>query len=272
MLHSIDHSDCIPETPRISKQFGSLPWEPTRPQVKAHFWERIEAPLPPLWRRPTCNFIHPRQLSPFPERLELPFSNDEILCGYEEIDSSGTDQFTAWVKMSEHEILVQHMVDFHKASTELREASERKPATSHMNSTSKHCATRSVVQRRLSIYNWNPGPRRRKEDAFELQEASDYVDDELLTIRFHVTITQVVQFSSTPTSMSSPSTFMTQDESYPIKSWKENRALGISTIFSIVLSLISSFPLLLGVLFCLELAVLFYFCWVLGSLPWLFFV
>ena len=40
--------------------------------------------------------------------------------------------------------------------------------------------------------------------------------------------TQVVQSSSTrtlstPTSMSSPSTFMTQDESYPIKSWKENR-------------------------------------------------
>ena len=54
------------------------------------------------------------------------------------------------------------------------------------------------MQRRLSIYNWNPGPRRGKEDAFEeqvagrwltitLQEASDYVDHELLTNRFHVT-------------------------------------------------------------------------------------
>ena len=63
---------------------------PRGPQDKAYFLERIEAPLPPLRSRPKCNFIHPRQLSPFPERLELPFSNDEILCCFEEIDSSGT--------------------------------------------------------------------------------------------------------------------------------------------------------------------------------------
>ena len=157
VLHSTDHSDCIPETPRISKQFGSLPLEPTGPQDKAYyFWERIEAALPPLRPRPKCNFIHPRQLSSFPERMELPFSNDEILSGYEEIDSSGTDLFTTWVKMSEHEILVQHMVDVPKAIAEFRQASERKPATScHKNCTNKHFATRSVVQRRLSIYNWN---------------------------------------------------------------------------------------------------------------------
>ena len=129
----------------------------------------------------------------------LPFSNDEILSGYEEFDSSGTDLFTSWVKMSEHEILVQHMVDTEKATAEFREASERKHATSsHMNSSSKRFATHSIVQRRLSIYNWNPGPRRGKEDAFEqqiagrwhiitLQEASDHVDRELLTNRFHVT-------------------------------------------------------------------------------------
>ena len=81
VLHSTDHSDCIPETPRISKQFDSLPWEPTRIQDQAYVWERIEAPLPPLRPRPECNFIHPRQLSPFPERLELPFSHDEFLFG-----------------------------------------------------------------------------------------------------------------------------------------------------------------------------------------------
>ena len=94
--------------------------------------------------------------------------------------------------MSEHEIMVQHMVDVHKATAEFREASERKHASSsHMNSSSKRFATRSIVQERLSIYNWNPGLRRGKEDAFEqqiaLQEASDYVDHELLTNRFHVT-------------------------------------------------------------------------------------
>ena len=120
VLHSIGQTDCIrddhPPTPRPSRQFDSLPWEPTRPQDNAYFWERIEAPLPPLRPRPKCNFIHPRQLRPFPERLELPFSNDEILCGYEEIDS-------------QHEILVQHMVDIHEATADFRDASERKPAS-----------------------------------------------------------------------------------------------------------------------------------------------
>ena len=192
--------------------------------------------MPPLRPRPTCNFIHPRQLSPFPERVELPFSNEVILSCYEEFDSSGTDLFATWVKMSEHEILVQHM-DIQKASAEFREASERKPATSsHKNSSNKHFATRSIVQGRLSIYNWNPGPRRGKEDAFEkqtagkyiitLQEASDYVDHELLTNRFHVTHYAgcAVLFNKDtfyPT-MSSPSQ-LHDTRRDPIKSWKENR-------------------------------------------------
>ena len=57
---------------------------------------------------------------------------------------------------------------------------------------------RSSVQKRLSIYNWNPGLRRGKEGAIEkqivgrwhiitLQEAIEYVDHEPLTNRFHVT-------------------------------------------------------------------------------------
>ena len=157
VLQSTDHSDCIPGTTRISKQCEPAPCESTKPQDKANFWEPFEAPLPPLRPRPKCNFIHPRQLSPFPERLELPFSNDEILSGYEDIVSSGTDHFTSWVKMSEHEILAQHVVDIHRAAAEFREASKRKPATScHKNSSYEHFATRSVVQRRLGIYNWNP--------------------------------------------------------------------------------------------------------------------
>ena len=63
---------------------------------------------------------------------------------------------------------------------------------------SKNISNRLLVQKRLSIYNWNPGPRRGKEDAFDkqiagrwhvitLQEASECVDHELLTNRFHVT-------------------------------------------------------------------------------------
>ena len=203
VLHSTDHTDCIrdehPPTPRPSRQPDSLPWELTRSQGTAYFWESIDAPLPPLRPRPKCNFIHPRQLSPFRERQELPFSNDEILCGYEEIVSSGTDLFAAWVKVSPYEVLVQHMVDIQRATADFREASERRPATSSQtNSINKHFATRSIVQKTLSIYNWNPGPRRGKEDAFEkqiagrwhvntLQEASEYVDHDILTGPFHVT-------------------------------------------------------------------------------------
>ena len=116
---------------------------------------------------------------PFPERLVLPFANDEILSSFEEFDSR--------VMMSEHEIVVQHMVDIEKATAKFREASGRNHATdSHMNSSNKRFATRSIVQRTLGFYNWNPGTRRGKEDAFEqqiagmwhiitLQEASDFV-------------------------------------------------------------------------------------------------
>ena len=85
-----------PSAPRPAGQLDALPWERTEPQGTAYFWERNEAPLPPS--RPRCNFTHPRQLSPFPESLKLPFSSEEILSGFEEIVSSGTDQFTAWVK------------------------------------------------------------------------------------------------------------------------------------------------------------------------------
>ena len=240
VLHNTDHSEYIHVTPRTSKQFSSLPWETAKPHDKACFWERLEAPLPPLRPRPKCNFIYPRQLSPFPERLVLPFSNDEILSSYEEFDSSGTDLFTSWVKMSEHEILVQHMVDIQKATAEFCEASERKNATSsHMNSSGKHFATRSNVQRRLSIYNWNPGPRRGKKDAFEkqiagrwhiitLQEASDYVDHELLTNRFHV-----IHYAGCAVLFNKDTFYPNVDvksinlhdtrRELPIKSWKENR-------------------------------------------------
>ena len=194
----LDQGEVIPETPILSKLSSSLPSEPAKLHDKACFWERIEAPLPPLRPRPKCDFIHPRQLSPFPERLVLPFSNEVFLSGYEELDSSGNDLFTSWVKLSEHEILVEHMVDIERATAEFREAYERKATFSRMNSANKHFATRWVVQKRLSIHNWNPGPRRGKEDAFEkqiagrwhiitLQEPSEKVDHELLTNRFHVT-------------------------------------------------------------------------------------
>ena len=64
---STDQGEVIPETPRMSNLASSLLWEPAKLHDKACFWERIEAPLLPLRPRPKGDFIHPRQLSPFPE-------------------------------------------------------------------------------------------------------------------------------------------------------------------------------------------------------------
>ena len=183
--------------PRPAGQPDALPLESIGPQSTASFWERTGAPLPPL--RSRCNFIHPKQLSPFPERLKLPFSSEEILSGFKDIVSSGTDQFTAWVKTGPHATLVRHMVDVRKATADFQEASERRHGTpSQANRFNKSISNRSPVQKQLSIHNWNPGPRRGKEGAFEkqiagkwhvitLQEAIEYVDHDILAGRFHVT-------------------------------------------------------------------------------------
>ena len=123
----------------------------------------------------------------------------------------------------------------------LREASERKPATSSItNSVNKHFATRSIVQKRLSIYNWNPGPRRGKRRCLRKNKLQgggislpcrrrpNMLIMTFLQVDSTGPITQVARFSSirtpsTPTSMSSPSTFMTQGETCQIKSCKGNR-------------------------------------------------
>ena len=121
----------------------------------------------PLRSRPKCDLIHPQQLSPFPERLELPFSSDDILSGYEDLVSSGSDHFTLWGKMSPHEILAEHVVDIHKVVADFRDAFERKQSSSSQTyGVNKYFSSQSPVQRRLSIYNWNPGPRRGREDVF----------------------------------------------------------------------------------------------------------
>ena len=68
-----------------------FPGNLTSPRIRPTFGNELRHHC--LLLRHKCNFILPRQLSPFPERLELPFSSDEILSSYEDIASSGTDQF-----------------------------------------------------------------------------------------------------------------------------------------------------------------------------------
>ena len=88
---------------------------------------------------------------------------------------------------------------FKKSCCRFRDASERKHDTLFSDKPlQQKFIHRSPVQKRLSIYNWNRGPRRGEEDAFEkqiagrwhvitLQKASEYVDHDILTGRFHVT-------------------------------------------------------------------------------------
>ena len=91
------------------------------------------------------------------------------------------------------------MVDVRKAFAEFRVASARRQEASPKEYFfDSSVPNRSSVRKMLSVYNWNPGPRRVKEGAIEkriavkwhiiiLQEAIEYVDHELFTNRFHVT-------------------------------------------------------------------------------------
>ena len=94
-LRRTDSSDCAlkyvqaldsSSAPKSSWQAIGKPdaptWKLSGTQGTSAFWEKPEAPLPHQKRM--CNFFHPKQLSPFPERLELPFPDGEILSGYEE--------------------------------------------------------------------------------------------------------------------------------------------------------------------------------------------
>ena len=98
LLHSTGNTDYIrddhPPTPRPSRQPDSLPWEPTRPQDEAYFGSELRHHCL-LYGPDATSSIQDSSVPFLSERLELPFSSDEILSGYEDVVSSGTDQFTA---------------------------------------------------------------------------------------------------------------------------------------------------------------------------------
>ena len=116
-----------PSAPRSAGQRDALTWEPIGPQGTATFWENGGTIAS---SKTQVQFHLPKQLSPLHERLELPFPSEEILSGYEDVVSSGTDQFTTWVKTHPDVTSVRHMVDVQKAVAEFREASERRHDTS----------------------------------------------------------------------------------------------------------------------------------------------
>ena len=111
---SESQGDVCPETPHVSMPVSSSPWNQRKSRTQLVLENVfIEAPLPPLLPRSTC------------ERLELPFSCDAFLSGYEDRVSSGSDHFTAWSKMSPQEILAEHVVGIHKVVADFRDAFER---------------------------------------------------------------------------------------------------------------------------------------------------
>ena len=87
--------------------------EAPKPEISACALEHIEAPLPPLPSRPTC------------ERSELPFSDDDALSGFEDHRLPRSDQFTMWGKMTSEEILAEHVVDIHRIAADFRDAFEK---------------------------------------------------------------------------------------------------------------------------------------------------
>ena len=64
----------------------------------------------------------PKQHGPFPERLKLPYADEEILSGYDEDVSFTRDGCTSWVKANFETILERHVVDVRKAHAEFHEA------------------------------------------------------------------------------------------------------------------------------------------------------
>ena len=77
-----DRGDLFPETPRVTLPAPSSHREAPKPEVSASTQEHNEAPLSPLPSRPTC------------QRLELPFSDDDFLSGFEDHRLPSSDQFT----------------------------------------------------------------------------------------------------------------------------------------------------------------------------------
>ena len=139
VLHSTDYSDCIPETPRSSKQFFL-------------YGDDLNA----------TSFIHVNsvpflsvQYCPFPimgscavTKTLVPHVQINLLRG-----SRWAGAPYGWCSKS-----------YRRFSRSIRKET---CYFSRLHSTNKHVATLSVVQRRLSIYNWNPVSRWGNEDALE---------------------------------------------------------------------------------------------------------
>ena len=84
------------------------------------------------------------------------------------------DGVSAWVKADPETILKRHLVNAKGANPAFREAPVRKHSPSNEEYRfDTDVPNRLTEQKRLSIYNWNPGPRSGKERAIEKHIAEE---------------------------------------------------------------------------------------------------
>ena len=113
-------------------------------------------------------FIPPIQYGIKPQRLCLRRSESEILTGFDDDVSSVRDDCTARVMSDKVTFRESHMTYKQNVTPVFRKAFEKKPRSPELEygfDTSR--PNRLLEQTRISISNWNPGPRRGKPGAFE---------------------------------------------------------------------------------------------------------
>ena len=78
------------------------------------------------------------------------------------------------------------MVDIRRIAADFRDAFERtQTSAARASGVNKFFTSQSPLQRKLSVYNWHPGPRRGAEDAVEKQNAGKWhftLQEKLLTM------------------------------------------------------------------------------------------
>ena len=235
MLYNTDHGKFIPVTPRISKHSTSLPWILRSIKIRLFLGAASVAATAQMrlhsstttqsssWASGTAvfkwgNLVRLR-------RTWLLRNRSVYFVGQNE-----------WARNPGS----AYMVNFEKATAEFREASERKHATSSHRTVPVN-ALRPVRLCRgdsaSTTGTLDPVGEKKMPSNNNLQEGGISLPckkplSTLTTSFWRISstwpLTQVVQSSSTRTlstitSMSSPSTFMTQDGVCLIKSWKENR-------------------------------------------------
>ena len=89
--------------------------------------------------------------------------------------------------MTPEEILAEHVLDIRRIAADFLDAFERIQTSSiRASGVNKFFTSQSPLQRRLSVYNWNPEPRRGTEDAIEKQIAGKW---HLITLQLLTTST-----------------------------------------------------------------------------------